>query len=154
MNRRAVSHQVATILLVGFTVALAIIAFLWMRNYLEERAAKEGKLSEKQLECGNLQIEVTNTYQKGSYAFITIKNLKDSDIGKFTFRLIGTKRVEPREDLTRLKGFEIAEYSVLFDQSGGNSIEKIDTIPWIKVARDVYVPCSSKVVSSRVTLLE
>jgi|TARA_Y100000310_G_scaffold38954_1_gene36542 hypothetical protein len=142
-DKKAISSFVATVLLIAFVVALILIVILWGRTYILERAEKEGALSEKQLECGNLDITIVNAQQQGDKALITIKNLKDSTIDKFTFRLIGAE-TDVKESFDKLLGLEVKQYALSLVEDEVKSLDEIDVIPWLKVVRGYFVPCSTK----------
>ncbi|MBI2667455.1 hypothetical protein HYX17_01650 [Candidatus Woesearchaeota archaeon] len=141
-NKRAASSFVATILLIAFVIAIILMVILWGRTYILERAEKEGLLAEKQLDCGNLDITIVNAYQQGDNALIVIKNLKDSQINKFTFRLIG-QETDIKESFEPLLGLEVKQYILELTEDEVKNLDKIDVIPWLKVAQGYFVPCSS-----------
>ena len=142
-DKKAISSFVATVLLIAFVVALILMVVLWGRTYILERAEKEGALSEKQLECGNLDITIVNAQRQGSEALITIKNLKDSSIDKFTFRLIGAE-TDVKESFDKLLGLEVKQYTFNLIEDEVKYLDEIDVIPWLKVAQGYFVPCSTK----------
>ncbi len=142
-DKRAISSFVATVLLIAFVIALILLVILWGRAYILERAEKEGALAEKQLECGNLDITIVNAFQQGNNALITIKNLKDSLINKFTFRLIG-QETDVKESFEPLSGLEIKQYTIELTADEIKNLDKLDIIPWLKVAPGYFVPCSNK----------
>ena len=141
-NKRAASSFVATILLIAFVIAIILMVILWGRTYILERAEKEGLLAEKQLDCGNLDITIVNAYQQGENAFIVIKNLKDLQINKFTFRLIG-QEADIKESFEPLLGLEVKQYILELTEDEVKNLDKIDVIPWLKVAQGYFVPCSN-----------
>jgi len=135
--------SIATVLLIAFAIAIVLLIVLWGKHYIEERAAKQGKLAEKILKCESVQITIVKATRIGGTLFIGIKNLKDLSIGKFTFRIQGEKTgaVESKE---KLNGLEIKEYQVEFTEDVIKTVDKVDVIPWLKVATGYYVPCSNK----------
>ena len=143
------SQQVATVLLVTFVVVLAIIVFLWGKNYIQEKAEKHGKLAEKQLECENIGLEVVNAYQQGDNILITLKNTKDKVIGKFVFRVIGNE-VEIMESYDKLDSLSIKQYQLAFQEEIIGSPSKVDIIPWLSIIRGYYVPCSKKSIETNI----
>lgn len=149
-NKKAVSSFVATILLVAFVIAVILMVILWGKTYILERAEKEGLLAEKQLDCGNLDITIVNAYQQGDNAIITIKNLKDMPINKFTFRLIG-QETDVKESFEPLLGLEVKQYIIELTADEVKNLDKIDVIPWLKVAQGYFVPCSSKHIIANIT---
>lgn len=142
-NKKAVSPQLATVLLIAFVIAIVILIILWGKHYIEERAAKQGKLAEKQLECESVQITIVKATRTAGVLTIGIKNMRDIDIEKFTFRIIG-ENTEVVENRIKLRGLEIKEYNVGFTEDIVREVDKVDIIPWLKVATGYYVPCSTK----------
>jgi len=143
MRKKGISPQIATVLLIAFVIAIVVLIILWGKHYIEERAAKQGKLAEKQLECERVQITIVKATRTGGTLSIGIKNLKDIPIGKFTFRIEGEK-TEVIESKEKLNGLEVREYQVEFTEDVIKSVDKVDIIPWLKVATGYYVPCSNK----------
>lgn len=143
MQKRGESQQIATILLVAFVITMLIIVFLWGRNYIQEKIEKEGKLAEKQLECESIEFEVVNAYYQGSRIISTLKNEKERGIDKFTFRIIGNE-VEAIESYSKLDNLTIKQYELRFQEEKIGIPAGINIIPWLKVARGYYIPCSKK----------
>jgi len=81
--------MIATILLIGFVIAVILLVILWGKNYIEELAEKRGLLAEKQQECTKVQLEVVKACWRGTEANIVIRNKVDLPIHKFVFRPVG-----------------------------------------------------------------
>ena len=143
MRKKGISPLIATVLLIAFVIAIVVLIILWGKHYIEEKAAKQGKLAEKQLECERVQITIVKATRTGGTLSIGIKNLKDIPIGKFTFRIEGEK-TEVIESKEKLNGLEVKEYQVEFTEDVIKNVDKINVIPWLKVATGYYVPCSNK----------
>ena len=141
LNKKGISEQIATVLLIGFVIALLAFVILWGRNYIQEKAEKQGKLAEKQLECENIQFEVVNSYKQSDEIVVTLKNAKSKAIEKFTFR-VGTQGFASNS-FDRLDSLSIRQYVVKPAENIEN-IDSIDIIPWLRVAKGYYVPCSAK----------
>ena len=141
--KKGISPLIATILLIGLTVSLVTLTVLWGRQYIIEKASKEGKLSEKKLLCGTIQLNIVNSYQIGNKGYITIKNLKDLKVNKFTFRLQGEK-TELKESFDILDALAVKQYELSFTEDELKKLDKIDVIAWLKVAPGYYIPCSEQ----------
>jgi len=154
MNKKAITPNIATVLLIAFTIAILVVIFLWGKKYIEERALKEGKLSEKQLECENLDFTVVRADSQvsqgglGTEIIVVLKNLKDKKIDKFVFRVASADEGEAQTSTESLEGLMVKEYLISFTEAVGVP-ESVEIRPWLKVARKVYVPCSNKVISAK-----
>lgn len=140
-GKRGISPLIATVLLIGFVVALIMLVMLWGKNYVEELAAKRGALAQKQNECQNVAVGVKSAQFQGTVATLVIENQKDIDIDKFVFRGMIGENSQVVENYNKLGGLEVSQYEVDF---GTGNIEKVDIIPSLKAGKDKYVPCSDK----------
>lgn len=141
MKKRGVSPVIATVLLVGFVVAIIIIVMLWGKNYIEELAAKRGALAQKQNECQMVSFKIKSAAYGGSIANIVIENQKDTAIDKFIFKGLAGSESQPIEETTKLGGLQLTQYNVDF---GRTDITEVDIIPLLKAGVNKYVPCTNK----------
>jgi flagellin-like protein len=144
-KKRGISPLIATVLLIGFVIALLLIVFLWGKNYIEELAAKRGALAEKQQECQLVGFNVKSVSPPaGNQVTLIIENTKDKAIDKFVFRgLTDGDNSDVVENFEKLGPLEIKSYDITFGMGfGAGGIKKIDTIPALKAGKNKYVPCS------------
>lgn len=57
-KKRGISPLIATVLLIGFIVALVAVVMLWGKGFIQEKAEKEGALAQAQLGCINVKMDV------------------------------------------------------------------------------------------------
>lgn len=81
MKKRGISPLIASILLIGFAIAVAVIVFTWGKGYVTETAEKEGSLSQAQLECNQVEIEITEEGKVMNTGGVEIKGflVRDKD---------------------------------------------------------------------------
>lgn len=77
-GKKGISPLIATVLLIGFVVAVAAIVMVWGKGFIKERAEKEGALSQAQLECNLIEIEIDENYE--------VTNIGSKTIGGFIVR--------------------------------------------------------------------
>ena len=156
MLKKGISPLIATVLLIGFTVALIAMIIIWGRNFIQERAEKEGLLSEKKLSCSNnVEFTVDKACENNAGTVsLTLKNLKETAIDNFIFRIKGdnveTITSYEKIDSLGVKNVNIAAQSLAGVCNSASCAKTIDIIPQLRVARGVYVPCSSKHLEVRV----
>ena len=73
---KGVSPLIATVLLIGFVIALVAVVMLWGKSFIMEKAAKEGSLSQKQLDCVRIEIDVK---KEGENYFVINKGREQID---------------------------------------------------------------------------
>jgi len=141
MKKRGISPLIATVLLIGFVVALAALIMLWGGRFVREKAEKEGALSEKQLECENVEIDVASVDVRGRGSTISIENKKNKQVDGFIFRAIKKDgSSETIQKIEKLESLSVAEIDIEF------VFDKLEVIPALRPeGRGApLVPCSSK----------
>ncbi len=157
-GKRGISPLLATVLLIGFTVALVGLLILWGRSYVEERAEKEGALAEAKTECLNIKFSVVDTDASAypSAITVTLKNEGNKKIDGFIFRIEGDAGGPAFEHTKSIAGLSTETYSIATGQKsseiGDITDGKINLLPRLKVASGVYVPCSDKQKEARILL--
>jgi len=135
INKKGISPLIATILLVGFVVVIGAVVIIWGRNFIKERAEKEGSLAEKQLECENIEIDIKDA----GPGFITVENNGNNKIDAFILRVVsdgsGATKIENKVEPLNV-------YTINHGLSGS----RIDLIPALKPEgiNAPLIPCSSK----------
>ncbi len=142
ISKKGIDEKIATILLVGFIIALLVLGFLWVRGFMKSRAAKELALSEKQFECKDISITAKDVASLGENIGLTLENKKEIKVEKFSFRLMVGDESITVESFDVLNGLEIKNYEI--NKGTLTEVDEIDVIPWVKAARNVFVPCSQQ----------
>lgn len=145
IRKRGISQLVATVLLVGFIIALIALVIIWGRHYIEERAAKEGAVSKEKFSCSaDVKITVNDVSYAGNKMDVTVENLKETVIGSFIMRVTGSVGTDPVDVYESLGKLSVKTFSFEFDESTVGVVNKVDVIPQLEVADGVYVPCSDQ----------
>jgi len=143
--KKGVSPLIATVLLIGFTIAVVALIVLWGRGYVSEKAEKQGALAEARLKCQSLDFSVMDL--KGGE--ITLKNKGTVDIDSFVLR--GKKGAESADvEIVRqpLKSLSMGSFPI--SKLNLNNILTMEIIPQLRVSSNVYVPCTAQSVEIRV----
>lgn len=151
LKRKGISPMVATVLLIGFIIAIILLIFLWGKNYIEELAEKRGLLAEKQQECTRVSLDVVKSCWSGGSGEIVIKNKADIPVHKFVFRAVGSSAGEPDEVTSKLGGLEIKSYTFAYDETAVGVPNNVEIIPHLRVAIGHYVPCSNQKITARLS---
>lgn len=133
-GKKGISPLIATVLLIGLVVSVAVVVMTWGRGFVKERAEKEGALSQAQLECNQIEIEVGNDY--------SVTNIGSIDIDGFIIRSSGS----PEQKDTPQDVLKVSE-TKSYELGPGDEI-----IPAIRPegAGAPLVPCSDKSKTLRV----
>ncbi len=99
MDRKGVSPLIATVLIIGFTVALAAIIITWGGRFVQQTQEDVDRQAKVGIACSKLNFEVTKTTcathlsypgalpNYGALDKITMSSNTNQDIAGFTFRL-------------------------------------------------------------------
>lgn len=154
MKKKGISPVVATVLLIGFVIAVILLVILWGKGYIEELAQKRGLLAEKQQQCGDVDITAVKAVRTGGNIEVVLKNKRERRVDKFVFRVVGAGEGEAFESPNALEGLSVKPYNVEFPESDIQDISNLDVIPHLKVALGHYVPCSKQGIRVKVISLE
>ena len=151
ISKKGIDEKIATILLVAFIIALLVIAFLWGSKFIKQRASKELQISEKKFQCNDILITARDAAQTINTVQLLVENKKDRKIGKFAFRVISNDKAVPIDSYDVLNGLEIKNYELNLENTGIETADSIDIIPYIKIAKSNFVPCSDQHAVIKVT---
>lgn len=77
MKKRGVSPIIATVLLIGMVVALALIVFVWIRSFTRETITK---FEDENIELACDRIEIQASYSNGDLSVVNIGNVPIFDM--------------------------------------------------------------------------
>lgn len=149
-KKRGISPLIATVLLIGFVIALLIIVMLWGRSYIEEVKQKEGTIALQKLSCStDIGIDVTNINIAGSSLDVTIENKKEQ-IDAFTFRCTENSGDVKLVNLDNgLDAYTTGSFTI----ACSSTTKQVDVIPKLQIGKDVYEPCSDQHVVYDLTIV-
>lgn len=115
-KKRGISPLIATVLLIGFTIALVIIIFFWISSFTKERAAKTEEIVEAEVSCATaIDVGVEKSCLDSSGVHFILENRKNTDISGFVLRLEST--TDPNVDVIEinqiLKALEVTNVDVV-----------------------------------------
>ena len=146
MEKKGISPLIATILLIGFTIVLAVIVLQWGTTFFEDTTDKTGCDVDLNMECAGLDIEFTKAELITNNLTLTIYNKagvtidKDSEI---TVMLGGNKTTASCE-LNLADDIEPFETGTATDDDCGSSADAIIFIPKIVIDTTCDGYCTSK----------
>lgn len=135
MQKRGISPLIATVLIVGFTIALAAIVITWGSTFLKQIQASTEETAGKQLTCENdVGLVVKNAQLLGDKIKVLIENVGNRDINKFNVRVIGSDGVDTAEINSGLASSGIQSFVVGFDPIITGPINDLEIFPVISYA--------------------
>ena len=142
-NKKGISPLIATVLLIGFTVAIVALIILWGGRFVSERAEKEGALAEKQAECVNVLYTVTSLkHDDGKKIIADIENQGNIRIDGFIWRI--------KHEDGSIDAIEVHEIIEPLSQASSvtghynQKFETVEMIPLLRVAGNKFVSCDGR----------
>src|SRR3989344_7572774 len=104
MNKRGISPLIATVLIIGFTVALAAVIITWGTRFVQQTQEDVDVSTQIGLACSKLNFDIVDidciTSTGGTAPFggnldnVTINSNSDETIADFTFRITNADGVQ------------------------------------------------------------
>lgn len=149
MNKRGISPLIATVLIIGFTVALAAVIMTWGQSFSKGIQEQTEETSTQQITCAqDVVFDITNvceTTTDGTYK-ITIANNGNKQIDKFKIRYY-----EAADDVIAMDatfgGDGITAFGIESDSSIASTqsnVVKLEAIPVITI-EGKEITCSSNI---------
>ncbi len=140
MQKKGISPLIATVLLIGFSVALAAVVITWGLDYVKGTTADVGQKTEEALKCATqLDFEITN--MDCVAGTVTIQNNGVLDITNITFRLVaGAGDITP-EGRDGIASLGVRQYTG-FALAG---VSRIEVIAWIQGTNQGAILCKDAV---------
>ncbi|MDO8628398.1 MAG: hypothetical protein Q7R56_01430 [Nanoarchaeota archaeon] len=151
VNKKGISPLIATVLLIGFTIALAVIVTNWGLNYVKGTTERTSQQTEHALSCiNNLDFEITDISCEDNT--ITIDNKGANAIEALTLRVHAGKDVTPAT-VEGMPAFGVKTYDGIDSNFTLTGSTQIDAIATIKDNEGNNIVCSQVVKERKFTCL-
>ena len=139
-TKKGMSEIIAWILLLGFSISLAVIIFNWTRTHTEELTKSTVSFVEGKLECQEIAINVA---ANDDCSIITITNKGKLTIDQFAIRTFRQDYENTLIEATQLSPKQSKQLNIL-------SSNKIEVIPIVKI-KEKLIGCNDKRISNECT---
>lgn len=145
LTKKGISPLIATVILIGFTVALSSMVMIWGKEFITEKTEKQEETAEAQMSCLEVEFTVDKACKtgNGNEIKLMLRNLKTAKIDAFTLRSIDLPDTIQTAELESLGVLEVITKDL------GQNIDTIDIVPQIKIGND-YLPCSAAAKTARI----
>ncbi|MFH0752746.1 MAG: archaellin/type IV pilin N-terminal domain-containing protein [archaeon] len=153
MNKRGISPLIATVLIIGFTVALAAVIMVWGQGFIKDMQQKTESGADVQLVCAqDVAVELSNAcLDIDGTVKVTVKNDGSKDIKTLTLRTyvsaseIGSDilaNAEPADPVITAFGLEtINQAPTLPAGVLAAAVVQVEVIPVVEI-EGKEVPCT------------
>ena len=145
MNKKGISPLLATVLLIGFAIAIAVLIYFWYTGIIKQEVAKQGcEIEGKNLCTQQVEIQVSSVQCTPELNTIRmrIENRGQVLINDFRLKIRGKDNIESITFSKSLNQGSTEEFSTTYDSSNTGTIEELEVFP-------VVVACNSPVTCSQ-----
>ena len=143
MSKRGIAPLIATILIVGFTIALGAVVITWGGTFVRNLQQSTEKTAIKQINCfADMQIDIRSACFGGDSIRILINNLGGYNITSFNARINGENGSQSAISSSGLDAYQLGSVTVNFDRNITGNPTKIEVSPIIMVEGEEAV-CSN-----------
>ncbi|HLD15324.1 MAG TPA: archaellin/type IV pilin N-terminal domain-containing protein [Candidatus Nanoarchaeia archaeon] len=144
--KKGISPLIASILLIGFTVALAVVVFNWGISFVQEAQENVGKTTESALLCTNkLNFEISKVDCINEK--ITVENNGEIDIVNLTLRVHSGEEIIPVSFSDGIQAFGVKNFDLI--EQGLSSGTEVDAIATILSGSGEKIICSQAIKSKK-----
>lgn len=143
-RKRGISPLIATVLILGFTVAIAAVIMTWGTGFTKTMQKSVEETAQKQIICSSdVTINVKSAKLIGNKVKLLIENRGSKDIDKFNIRVHGSEGVDSVETVSGLGAYGIQSFEVFFDPAKiGTTVTEVEVFPSITLQNESFF-CSN-----------
>ncbi len=152
-DKKGISPLIATILVIGFTVALAAVIMTWGQSFVKVITEGAEQSKEEQLTCAQkVAFEILDVCDPGNdyEVLVTLSNTGSVQIDSFSVRLFGTEAftgddfTDSKSIITPLSPLAIRQDLVDNLNLEAPWVHTVEILPIIKI-NERTVPCSNSI---------
>lgn len=138
LNKRGLSPLIATLLLIGFSIAMGAIVMSWGKSFIEEKAEFVAGVEASPLECSRVSISVLDIGGKKEICTTNgnIKALIENGpvkIDNIQARIIGTGGISTQESILASAFFKNQATEASFPKGDIGAIKQVKLTPYILI---------------------
>lgn len=150
IKKRGISPIIATVLLLGFAVALATTVFLWMQGQTETMSQSTVEYAEGEMQCENVRINVLKTGDPATCGTLKVSNKGYMTVNQLAVRAFNPEDSElypenPDDDYLRPQSSTCTPPCGEVIVTGCSGCTKIEVMPIIQI-QTRQVGCKDKVI--------
>ena len=148
--KKGISPLIATILLIGFTVALAVVVFNWGVGFVKNAQENVEKITDSSLLCTNkLSFDIKEVKCNLQNQKVVIENNGEADIVNITIRVHAGEKITPVSFSEGIPSFGLNTFDLT--AQGLIAGTEVDAIATIKSDSGDKIICSQAIRSKKYT---
>ncbi len=140
-GKRGISPLIATVLIIGFTVALGAVIFLWGSDFIKGLLGSAEEAQERATSCAAATFKLDDVEQTAEDKLkLTVDNTGQENIKSVIVRITGDKGITSVTEPGLVSGDKKA-YDVTFDPVQVGVVTSIEVIPTLDINKK-STPCA------------
>ena len=132
MSDKAVSPLIATVLVIGFAIALSGIMITWGTSFVKDIQERSEKSSLKDIACTrDVGLNIKSATVLGNKIKLVIENLGQMDIDKFNILIVGSDDGDNIETGTGISAGGIQSFLIALDPNKIGTFKQVEAMPSI-----------------------
>ncbi len=127
--RKGISPLIATVLILGFTVALAAIIITWGLSFSRETASGVEESALKDIALTSVTMGIRSAELSGDQLRLTIENTGRRAVEQMKIRIHGSDGADVVDTASGLDVYGIGNFNVSFNTTKVGAIEKVEVVP-------------------------
>jgi len=150
-NKKGISPLIATVLIIGFTVALAAVIMVWGQGFIKGMQEKTEAGADVQLVCAqDVNARISNVCEDGRSLRITVQNDGSKELTNLTLRLYKSESEISSLTLGGVSSFGVKTFSLgkeLTDDAplpsgvAASEVRQVEGIPIVSISGK-STPCT------------
>ena len=144
--KKGISPLIATVLLIGFAIAMAVLIYFWYTGFLKGQAQKQScEIEAKSLCTQKIEIQVSNVECTPELKIIrvTIENKGQTLINDFRLKIRGKDNIESVPFSKSLNQGSTEQFSTTYDPTNTGTIEELEIFPVVLSCNSPFT-CNQK----------
>src|SRR3989344_2640583 len=137
MQKRGISPLIATVLIIGFTIVLAAIIFIWLSGSIEKIITTQ-KEAEKELACTDVKLDIKKACVENAYLNILVENQGSKEVKAELFRVKGNLNTEIINKDEAITQFGTRNFNLIYNPFITSTLNKLELFPYIDYNNELY----------------
>ena len=146
MNKRGMSPLIATVLLIGLAVALAVFVIFWGTGIIRQEIDKTAGFAAGKIDCQTkVEIDVTKARCSAGIVIVSIQNIREEKLPDFRGRVVGDKGASSSLAGVALDSYASKDIGFVYDSVNVGKPKAIEVIPVVYEGNDLVTCDASKI---------
>jgi len=133
-KKRGISPLIATVLIIGFTIALAAVIMTWGSGFIKGMQKETEETAEKtMITATGVGFKIKDAEVKKDELRLLIENQNKMDIESFLVRIYGKDGTDTITINDKIEAYNIKKITAMFNVSAIGQVEEVEVLPVVNI---------------------